>query len=137
MLVRLNLVLLAFVVLFLAGCGPSPVAVHGMVTANGKNVDDGNIAFHPSDGKNSIFGAEIKNGSYTAKVNPGKYKVVVTGGGKAPAFPKSQEDLKKVSDKDLEIGPQVPADAKGNNQEIEIAAGREFNITLEFPAQPK
>lgn len=124
-------------ILAIAGCGPSHVQVHGTVTANGKPVEEGNISFHPTDGKNSSYGGEIKNGSYKTKVNPGKYSVVITGGGKAPAYPKSQEDLKKMKDEDLEVRDQVPADAKGNNQEVEIAGARELNITLEFPAAKK
>jgi uncharacterized membrane protein len=134
---RIATLMLGVVFLAIAGCGPSHVQIHGMVTANGKAVEEGAIAFHPTDGKNSSYGGEIKNGSYTTKVNPGKYSVVITGGGKSPAYPKSQEDLKKFKDEDLERRDQVPGDAKGNNQEVEITSARELNITLEFPAPKK
>jgi hypothetical protein len=129
--------LLFALLLAIAGCGPTPVSLRGTVTANGKPVEEGNITFHPSDGKNTTSGADIRNGAFQAMVNPGKYTVVITGGGKTPAYPKSQEDLKKMSDKELEIADTIPADAKGNNQEMEITAGRELNISLEYSPQGK
>jgi hypothetical protein len=123
--------------LALAGCGSSQLVVHGMVTANGQNIEEGQIDFQPLDDRNPTFGTDIKNGKYTVKVNRGKYEVMVSGGGKAPVYPKSQEDLKTMSDKDLVVREQVPADAKGNRQQVEISGAQELNITLEYPIRKK
>lgn len=125
---------LGFVLLALAGCGSSHVVVHGTVTANGKNVDEGFISFQPLDDRNPTYGAPIQDGKYSAQVKPGKYAVVVSGGARGPEYPKSQADLKGVPDKNLELVDQVPSDAKGNSQSVEIkAGGQELNITLKYP----
>jgi hypothetical protein len=68
-------------------------------------------------------------------VLPGKYAVLVIGG-TAPAYPKSQEDLKKIADTDLDA-EQIPADAKGNNQEVVISGSQELNLTVEFQPRKK
>lgn len=121
-------------VLTLAGCGAKENVVKGTITANGTPVEEGFINFYPRDEKNGTSGAPIENGKFSAKLKPGKYEVVVSGGAKMKNYPKSQEDLKKVADKDLELKDQVPDDAKGNHQEIEVTKdGQELNINLEFP----
>jgi hypothetical protein len=120
------------------GCGSSDDTVYGKVTANGKDIEEGFISFMPTDGQNSTYGAPIENGKYRAKVKPGSYTVTVSGGAKGKGFPKSQEDLMKMSDKDLEPPEQVPPDAKGNNQKLEVKPGsQEHNFTLEYPPARK
>jgi len=124
--------------LAVAGCGSSDGTVHGTVIANGKPLEEGFVSFMPLDSHNSTYGAPIENGKYSAKVKPGKYAVVVFGGAKPKAYPQSQADLKTFSDKDLELLDQVPPGAQGNNQEVEIKAGRqELHLTLEYPIPRK
>lgn len=119
-----------------AGCGPSHGTIHGKVTANGKDVEEGFISFNPADDRNGTHGAPIANGKYEARLKPGKYWVFVSGGARSVVYPKSQADLKKMSDQDLELRDQVPAEATGNNQEVEIKAGRqEHDIALEYATQ--
>jgi hypothetical protein len=124
--------------LVLAGCGSSEVPVHGTVTANGKPIEDGFISFQPADDQNSTYGAPIQDGKYRARVRPGKYTVVVSGGARLNAYPQSQEGLRTIPDRDLELRDQVPATAKGNNQPVEIQpGGQELNLTLEYPVPRK
>lgn len=123
-------------ILGLAGCGSADNKVHGTVTANGKAIEEGFINFMPTDDKNSTYGAPIENGKYTAKVAPGKYKVMVTGGPKGKVAVLSQEEMKNANPKDFDLKDQVPDDATGNGQEVEIKkGGQELNITLEFPGK--
>jgi hypothetical protein len=130
--------LFGVLLLALVGCSSSDGTVHGTVTANGQHVEEGFISFIPSDGQNSTYGAPIQEGKYNAKVKPGKYWVMVSGGARAKAYPKSQEELKTTSDKDLNLENQIPSEAKGNNREVEITAGRqELSFTLEYPVTRK
>ena len=94
--------LLAFVLVFVAGCGPgNPLgrkAISGKITLNGAPLKDGSIEFVPlaADGVNS--GAMIVDGAYsivTAKGLPvGKYTVRIfsvqaRGGEPGPNSPSS------------------------------------------------
>lgn len=130
--------LIPTVLLALAGCsGSSQVDVYGTVMANGKHIEEGFVSFQPLDARNPTYGAPIQNSRYSAKVNPGKYEVIVSGG-KAAAYPKSQAELKLIPDKELYLSDQVPSNAKGNGQKVEIpAGGQELNITLEYPTPRK
>ena len=122
----------------LCGCGASQPSLQGTVTANGKPVEEGEITFNPLDTKNPTYGAQITGGKYQAKLNAGKYTVNVTGGGKAAAFPKSQADLKALPAKGIEMPDQIPPDAKGNGQTVEIKPGaQELNISLQYPDSRK
>jgi hypothetical protein len=135
---RKQIIRLATLAVFaaLAGCGSSDGTVRGTVMANGKPVEEGHINFMPMDDKNSTFGAPIENGKFSAKVAPGKYKVMISGGPKGKGYPKTQEEMKNISDKDLDLKDQVPDNATGNGQEVEVKkGGQELNITLEFPAK--
>ncbi len=135
---RLTGTLLGALLLALAGCGSSDGTVHGTVTGNGKDIEEGFISFLPSDSRNSTYGAPIQNGKYSATVRPGKYSVVVSGGARGKAYPKTQEELKTARDRDLELSDQVPPEAKGNNREVEIkAGGQELNIILAYPVTRK
>lgn len=130
-----NFLRLVCCVLFLGacGCGSSDDNVHGTVTANGTALEQGRINFMPLDDKNSTFGAPIENGKYSAKVAPGKYKVMISGGPKSKEYPMSQEEMKNANPKDFDLKGQVPEDATGNGQEVEITkGGQELNFKLEF-----
>ena len=67
--------------LLLGGCGPEyagrPVA--GVVTFQGKPLDQGMIQFYPAEGQATFSGGEIKDGSYASPAEfglaPGKYHV--------------------------------------------------------------
>jgi hypothetical protein len=135
---RRTTLVFATLLLALAGCGSSSqVEVYGTVTANGKDLEDGFVSFSPLDDRNPTYGAPIARGRYRAKVNPGKYAVTVSGGSTA-AYPKSQAELKNIPDKDLELSGQVPSDAKGNGQKVEITAGgQELNIALVYSTRRK
>ena len=81
----------ACVTLF-AGCshGPAMTKVVGVVTIDGKPLQNGSITFEPADGRGFTAGATIENGAYEAKAPPGEKRVRITGYeivGQKPAYP--------------------------------------------------
>src|SRR5262245_11762932 len=75
--------LFALTVVLLSGCSfDNRVVVTGIVTVDGKPVDEGTINFAANDGQGTSAGGKIENGKYTLKdtgaVTPGKKNVNIT-----------------------------------------------------------
>jgi hypothetical protein len=68
---------------FLAGCGDNRIPIRGIVTFDGKPVDEGSISLEPMDGQGATTGGKIVGGKYelTGKAAPlpGKMKVRING----------------------------------------------------------
>jgi len=61
------------------GCSEKKPAVFGLVTLDGKPLDNGNITFSPVDGDGQTSGAIIgPDGRYRADASPTKLKVVIS-----------------------------------------------------------
>ena len=122
---------LVLLVPLLAGCG-SGQSVSGSVTYNDQPVPKGYVAFYPVDGKGPTVGGEISNGRYTVKgVTPGKNRVEVMSRSSVQGPNDMGEALKHpVVDKD-----QIPNDAVGNNQVVDVAPGQTIDLTLKSPAK--
>jgi hypothetical protein len=78
--VRHGLVILLGVVAFAAivGCGPRPAVVSGVVTLDGKPLDNGTIQFFPVDGAGQTAGGVVgKDGRYRVEAWPNTMKVVI------------------------------------------------------------
>lgn len=109
-----------------AGCGQSSkgVTISGTVTFDGRPVEEGYVTFSPADGKGSPRAGPIKDGQFTVRdVTPGEKIVSVTGGGKM-AFPKSSEEMAQMAARGEKppLVPQIPPNAKGNNQKITVTS---------------
>src|SRR5262245_59371764 len=117
---------LPLLLLGLSGCGGS-AGVSGKVTYDGNPVEDGYITFAPKDDMGQKVGAKIENGRYVVKdILPGP-KVVSISANKAGQKPLSTEDLarqaeerKKGTAAPVESPELIPADAEGNNKEVEV-----------------
>lgn len=75
---RTGLVILGLA-LMATGCGgsaPPPIAVTGKVLFDGKPMSDGDIYFHPTDGRVPVQ-SKILDGRYTIKPSPGEYRVAI------------------------------------------------------------
>jgi len=125
--------------IFLGGCGKSGgVTVSGRVTYSGQPVQTGYVTFAPADGKGPSVGGPIANGQYqVVNVPPGEKIVSVTGGGEIQ-FPKTSEEMEQMTAKgqQLEVPPQIPANAKGNNQKITVTSGSKQTIDLALEPPP-
>ena len=126
-------------VLFFAGCGRSS-SISGSVTYNEQPIADGAITLIPADGKGATAGGRIADGKYRVdKITPGE-KIVQIIGVKDVKFVASSAELEKQS-QELNIknrrtdvvfqADNVPEDAEGNNERVEIVAGhqeRDFHL---------
>ncbi|MBN2291813.1 MAG: hypothetical protein JXM70_05275 [Pirellulales bacterium] len=82
---RLELGILLVIVVMLTGCGRNPLgrlAISGKVTLNGQPLEQGNIAFEPTNRQNGVAsGTNIAAGSYSIPTEkglpPGKYIVKI------------------------------------------------------------
>lgn len=69
---------LAFAVLGLAGCGSGKPIVTGVVTLDGKPLENGTIQFFPVAGDGQTSAATLAaDGSYRMEASPTKMKVVI------------------------------------------------------------
>jgi hypothetical protein len=135
-------VLLGATLIPLAGCGSS-TSVNGRVTYDAKPVADGAISFLPADGHGPAAGAPIVEGYYQVEnLLPGK-KVVQIVGVKKINFAKSNEEMARQAKENAKRGDatgiveradEIPADAEGNNRQIEVKPGSQ---TLDFDLKPK
>jgi hypothetical protein len=122
--------LLAAVVLpvFFGGCRKSSTA-SGTVTFDGRNLDKGFITFFPVDDPGPTRGGEIVNGKYeVSNLTPGKKRVHISARPRAQIEPAEGGDGRRVQF----LPPDLPNDASGNDQVIEISGG---NQTLDFHLQ--
>jgi len=131
--------LVALAGIVLAGCGKSGgVTVSGRVTYSGEPVQAGYVTFAPADGKGPSVGGPIANGQYQVlHVPPGEKIVSVTGGGEIQ-FPKTSEEMEELTAKgqQLAVPPQIPANAKGNNQKVTVTSGPKQTIDLALEPPP-
>jgi hypothetical protein len=122
------LVLCGFV---LCGCG-STNSVAGKVTYKGADVEEGYITFFPNQTKGAEKASPIKAGAYEVSgLTPGPHIVEVTASKKIQ-FALSSEEMeakfKAAKAKGnatgvIESADLIPANAKGNRQNVDIKAG--------------
>lgn len=77
--IRQTIVLLLTLVC-LVGCGnagPKTSKIKGKVTLDGAPLEEGNIAFIPTDGKGATSGGKITKGEYTAEVPYGEKRIEI------------------------------------------------------------
>jgi hypothetical protein len=135
------------VFLLLAGCGPSLASVSGEVTYEGQPVTNGSITFAPADGKGQVTGATIANGRFTVEKVPPGPKVVKVEAVKDVPFARDSAEMAKRAASARARGDRsgiidradvVPADAVGNNAQIEVKPGKqELSFHLKKPAGPR
>jgi hypothetical protein len=130
----MHIVLMGIFLSVVTGCSASGT-LRGTVTVHGKPLEDGFVSLMPIEGtQGSTAGAPIEDGSFVVNnLKPGKYRIKVASGGWNKPVPTSQSDMMKMSEKDLRIEGQVPANAKGNNRDIEVTSGtQEVEIMIDF-----
>lgn len=124
-----------------AGCG-SATSIKGQVTYDGKRVGNGSITFQPADGRGPSAGGEITDGQYHIDtITPGK-KIAQIIAVKKVNFAASNAELARQAAENAKHGDEtgiveradaIPADAEGNNRQVEIAEGDQ---TLDFDLKP-
>jgi hypothetical protein len=135
-------VLFAAALLPLAGCGSS-TSVSGNVTYETKPVGNGAITFLPADGHGPAAGAPIVDGRYLIdNLMPGK-KLVQIVAVKKNNLPASNEERERQAKENAKRGntnriveraDEIPADAVGNNRQIDVQSGSQ---TFDFDLKPK
>lgn len=106
------------------GCGGSALTtVEGLVTFDGKPVEDGAITFEPADGVGPAAGGTIKNGKYRLAGEGG-----VVPGAKIVRIIASRKTGRKV-----EAMPGGPL-ADEVEQFIPVEYNRQSTLTVEIPA---
>jgi hypothetical protein len=123
--------------LVVTGCGSS-TSVSGHVNFEGKSVGNGAITFLPADGRGPVAGGPIADGQYQiATLAPGK-KIVQIIGVKKINFALSNAEMERQAKENskrgdttgiVERADEIPADAEGNNRQIDLPAGKQ---TLDF-----
>jgi hypothetical protein len=125
---------------FVLGCHGSKNSLSGNVTYEGAPINRGYITLSPVDGHGTSCGGAIDAGKYVIdNVTPGK-KIVQIIGVKQIQFARSHQEMadaaKSGAPKAPESADEVPSDAQGNNQTIEITVGaQEQNFDLKRPAR--
>ncbi len=130
---------IVFLVAFSSGCSGSGdgVTVRGSVTYDGKPVEKGYINFHPKDGKGHPTGGEIDGGKFTVKNVPlGKCRVEVISTPPTQGPMSMEESIKNAKQKKEPSKDEISANAEGNNQTHDIAAGTELNLTIRPSSSP-
>jgi hypothetical protein len=123
----------------LSGCGQSNSSIHGKVTYEGAPIQRGQITFAPPGRQGVALSRPIEAGRYTIdNVPPGK-KIVMITSVKQFHFPKSHAEMAEMAKRGpppaQETVDEVPANAVGNNKEVETTAGaQELNFDLKRPA---
>ena len=135
-------ILFAAALLPLAGCGSSN-SVSGHVTYETKPVANGSISFLPADGHGSAAGGPIVDGVYQIEnLIPGK-KIVQIVAVKKINVAVSHEERERQAKENAKRGDttgiveradEIPADADGNNRQIDVQPGSQ---TLDFDLKPK
>lgn len=133
----LGLILAGFGLLLAVGCSTA-TSVSGTVTYEGQPVDNGYITFAPADGRGPSAGGPIAAGAYQLdKITPGTKQIQIIGV-KAVPFARNSEDMARMAAEAAQRGDttgiidradEVPADAAGNNAQVEIKPGPQ---TLDF-----
>jgi hypothetical protein len=127
----------------LVGCAPDKGVVTGSVDYNGQPVERGEITLTPVDGEGQPVGAPITAGRYEARdVPPGQKRVRIEAFKEVSFAASSQEMMERAQqakargDDSGLVDPAdiIPPNAEGNDQQLEINAGRnEHNFHLTSP----
>ena len=134
----------AALLLVVAGCGNS-TSVSGHVNFEGKAVGNGAITFLPADGRGPVAGGPIDDGQYQiAVLAPGKKIVQITGVKKinfassnAELQHQAKENAKRGGSTEIvERADEIPADADGNNRQIDLLAGKQV-LDFDLKARKK
>ena len=131
-------VLLATGFLVSAGCGGgggAPVSAKGVVTFDGKPVDEGSISFEPADGQGPTLGGTIEGGRYECSGPSGagakrvRIRGVLKTGRKIEVGPPSPKGVMVDEIK----GPIPPAYNDKSTLTADLAAGKanECNFALD------
>ena len=126
-----------------AGCSTA-TSVTGSITYEGKAIENGAITLLPANGLGPTAGSPIAGGKYRlATLTPGT-KLVQIIGVKAVPFARSSEEMARRAAAAAQQGDnsgiidradEVPADAVGNNVQVEIKPGEQtLNFDLKKPA---
>jgi hypothetical protein len=144
---RASGVVLAAALAMVAGCGSSTATVFGDVTYDGQPVGDGYVTFTPADGKGKDAGGPITSGHYEVSGLPPGPKVVKVIAVKKVNFASSSEEMmqraaeaRKSGNHDGLVDPAdtIPANAEGNNAQVEIKAGaNQHDLHLKAPSAKK
>lgn len=70
--------LIVGILLMAAGCGEREYKVTGMVTFDGKPIENGSIVFESAEGGAGLANAGISNGKYELQSKVGKKKVIIS-----------------------------------------------------------
>lgn len=132
----------SLVFLIVAGCGGKGTA-SGEVQYDGRPIGKGYITFLPAEGDGPTSGGAIDNGQYKVdNITPGK-KLVKIVGVKKINFPVSNDDRARQAKINAQHGDssgiveradEIPADAPGNNTEVEVKEGEQM---LDFAVKRK
>ncbi len=138
---RLVLLALTFAAAIVTGCRHSTTSVHGKVTYDGKPIGRGQITFSPAGGHGVVRSGPIAAGKYTVDNVPPGPKILQIIGVQKINFPKTHAEMAEAAKRGPPAAPEtadeVPANAVGNGQTVEIAAGsQELNFDLKRPGAP-
>lgn len=122
---RLAIAVLLAAMFAVIGCGGGDSAqlVSGSVTYNGQPVENGYITFSPTSAGQS-FAAPIVGGKYKSdKAAAGQFQVLITATMDAPIAASREEAAKQSAERRKGPPQQIPEDAAGNGQTVEIKSG--------------
>ncbi len=133
-----RLALFAALLAVLSGCRQSSSAIHGKVTYEGAAVQRGQITFAPPGRQGVALSGTIEAGKYKIDNVPPGQKLVMITSVKQFHFPKSHAEMAEMAKRGpppaQDTADEVPANAEGNNQSIEVTQGvRELNFDLKRP----
>ncbi len=125
--------LLLSVLLLCTGCGGADTAtVSGDVTYEGVPVADGMVTLLPADGKGPAAGGRITDGKFRIiNLTPGT-KWVKVEAVKAVPFARTSDDMARRAEENrtrgdgaglIDPADEIPANAEGNNEKIEVKLG--------------
>jgi hypothetical protein len=139
----LAVTLFAAALQLVGGCSSSSTSASGHVTYQTKPVENGAISFLPADGHGPTAGGPIVDGRYeVTNLVPGR-KIVQIVAEKKNNGPVSHEERARQASEaakrggtspNVEQADEIPADAEGNNRQIEVKPGSQ---TLDFDLKPK
>ncbi len=119
----------------LAGCKKEP-SISGTVTYDGTAVEKGFITFFPAAGTGNTIGGDIIAGHYQVKgLPPGKRRVRISATPQGEVIAGEPGTPKKIQ-WSTSLTP-IPTNAVGNDEVIEITAGRQqHDFHLQAPPNP-
>ncbi len=140
----LAVTMFAAALLLFAGCGSSTTtSASGRVTYQTKPVENGAISFLPADGHGPTAGTPIVDGRYEIPNLVSGKKIVQIVAEKKNNGPVSHDQRARQASESAKRGgtspnaeqaDEIPADADGNNRQIEVKPGSQ---TLDFDLKSK